>query len=176
MSSNRGFTLLELLVVIAIVGILASIILVALGSAVTQAKVARAKTEMNELVAAMGYAKSQGNKTLGQIDNSWWSMAPCVLPTQYDLRGNTGSCYTNWINALNAIQPYTAGVYDHLFRFDRDPWGSPYLLDENEGEPDWGTGNPPCYQDKLSSAGPDGIALTSDDITMYVPHATGQCL
>jgi hypothetical protein len=36
-----------------------------------------------------------------------------------------------------------------------DPWGNPYTIDENEGEPTFP--NEPCRYDMVYSAGPDGI-------------------
>jgi|GEM_PF-2017168 len=76
-------------------------------------------------------------------------------------------CVRQWREALDRIG-HAAGASDkELARFARDPWGAPYLLNENEGEsPDF-----PCLPDTFATAGQNGLAGDGDDIQVAVPNA-----
>lgn len=76
------------------------------------------------------------------------------------MRNTTGACFTAWEATLLRIQSATNGTIPSLTPLLRDPWGSPYSLDENERE----MSASDCRNDVLRSLGPDGIYGNADDL------------
>jgi len=163
---NRGFTLIELLVVISIIGVLSSVVLASLNNARIKARYARAQAELDQFIKAAVIAQGESAKRLQDITGS--ACSDCVCRGR-DIRNisTSDSCYTQWINALTTIQNATAGTVSGIDRMTRDPWGSPYGLDENERE----GGPTDCRLDTIRSAGPDGLLYTGDDQGYVIPHS-----
>ena len=168
---------------------LSSIILPQLTEARIKAQRAKALLEMKQIstmsVIAQGEAGSRVRDILPGADDPVgtpdkdtydWPDGPCypINRVDPDLRNIPGTdpCYENWIDVVTRIQTATNGIVANVENMKRDPWGSPYLFDPNEGEP-----SPPDFpgrcdrHDSIRSAGPDGISNWVDDIFFLVPFS-----
>lgn len=173
MRSRRAFTLIELLVVVSIISLLSSVVLSSLNAARTKARTAKARTDMVLFAKAVAIAQGESNRTLLQMSTGSGSTIPncsrCACSGT--VSGTTGVCYTNWIAVRNAVQSYTGGLVVGLSNIDRDPWGSPYGVDENEGE----SGPTDCRLDNILSYGPDGATGGGDDFSVDIPLKKNPC-
>lgn len=154
---NKGFTLIELLVVVAIIGVLATVVLASLGTARNKAKISKTELVLNQIDTSIQSARINSDSLLKDMAAS--NVSSCTG----DIRGvnDSSPCAATWMNSWDAI------VNEHEPSMDpssyyRDAWNSPYIIDPNEG-------NPGCTIDTISSAGPDGIVGSSDDVVRGIP-------
>lgn len=131
-TGRRGFTLIELLVVIAIIGVLASVLVAAVGSARENARVARAKSDIRSLQSAFEIYYL----TTGEYPPAGDACSGCSNPC-------SSAPWNTVVSALQGASAMTAPP-------TQDPWGVPYCYDDNYREPNC------SYNTKLWSSGPNG--------------------
>jgi len=159
-NKNKSFTLIELLVVIAIIGLISTIVLVSMQGARDRARQAKVKDDLFQIRDAMEIARHGQDKVLLQITGSGCS--DCLCRDDPDLTNPDADCINSMRNAFRNLG----------LSLVKDPWGSPYLIDENELE---FAGNP-CRKDSFGSAGPDRKFGGSDDIRQELPFYSLQCI
>jgi prepilin-type N-terminal cleavage/methylation domain-containing protein len=143
-STQRGFTIVELLIVIVVIGILAAITIVAYNGVQTRAQNAKIQSDIATIQQAIISARLVDNKVLGSITGTFATGSSCwVKPDGTDLAAldkSADPCWTTYTAALTVISNDT-GIN---IRSMVDPWGRPYLIDENESE------NGSCTKDTIA--------------------------
>jgi Tfp pilus assembly protein PilE len=157
-----SFTFIELLVVVGIISLFSLIILTNLNKLKERVKYRLVWQEMLTLEKAFEYVHIFEGKTLGQFTGGWCSDCSCRSTTPAK---DIPDCVNSWRNVVDKL--YQIGAISKKERFYTDPWGSPYLLDENELE-----GNN-CSPDWLVSVGPDlrfNPPYSNDNIVRRLPY------
>ncbi|MEY2665300.1 MAG: hypothetical protein RLZZ480_405 [Candidatus Parcubacteria bacterium] len=154
--------------VVSIIGLVLSVTLASLRDARVGAQYSVAKHELKTMSSAIAVAEPD-QQALRVITGSNCSECSCA---GIDLRNlaDAHACTTSWRSAITIIGA-NSDMIDATEQLVRDPWGSPYLLDENEGE----NAGTPCINDTISSAGDDARAGTADDYIITIPFRTARC-
>lgn len=163
MLPKNGFTLIEIVIVIAIIAVLSVIGLTSYSRFQHNAQITKVTADMQIIEKNINVARIFGDITLtGITGNGCSECTPCRnVP---DLRNvpDTHACVVRWKSIQSKLATYNADISE----IDRDPWGSPFLVDENEGEQPTN----PCRKDRINSVGPDGIFGNDDDINLSLQN------
>lgn len=162
---SKGFTLIELLVVIAIIGILATVVLASLGEARERARNAHTQSSLNQLRTLIVGAQIEGSQTVLEMTNAGGNGTydSCPVATDLSSLSTLHACVSDWRNAIDTLAAAFGNTSSEAFY--EDAWGSPFLLNEGEGEDPMN----PCVVDTITSAGSDRVAFTADDLTIIIP-------
>lgn len=148
---QAGFTIVELLIVIVVIGILAGLVLTAFGAAQNKARTAKVANDIAVLEKSILVARESTGLPLGEVTGSNCTRCGCPYlagnSTKYNTLSKNHACWTKYFSSLDAISVASGSNLEQLKA--GDPWGSPYSIDENEGE---GAANL-CVKDGIYSWG-----------------------
>lgn len=121
MKNNKGFTLIEMLVVIAIIGLLSSVVLVALGPSRNKAKDARIISDLNQVRSVM---ETIYNSSTGKYpDSSVATANASIVLASTDITGSGGKSFN--------IIPTTGDTYYVAYALLND--GTSYYCVDSSG-------------------------------------------
>lgn len=130
---SKGFTIVELLIVVVVIAILASVTVVAYGKVTERANYSSAEVGVRTLEQAILVARQNTSMTLGKITKNNYTAFHCIeLPSGTDIAKlpKTNQCWSLYFTALDRISEASGIDVRNVV----DPFGRPYVIDENEGE------------------------------------------
>lgn len=171
---TAGFTIVELLIVIVVIAILAAISVAAYTGVQDKSRTSKINVDLSTLNKAIQAARiNSGEVALRYITNSTGTAGNCMSkPAGTDLATldqATDSCWIAYRASMQAISTASNINVTGLL----DPWGRPYVLDENEKE----GASVPC------GAGKDYVGVFKRPLTggwgsdnvLQIPYITPGC-
>ena len=129
---RTGFTIVELLIVIVVIAVLAAISVVAYTGIQDRARQSKVRSDIAQMIKAVTMARESQSKTLAQISGSSGTASQCAQkPNGTDLGSLpiSDGCWVSYNLFLDRLSAASGVNVKGLI----DPWGRPYLIDENEG-------------------------------------------
>lgn len=149
-----GFTLVEVLVVLSILSALSLMVVNNLRRGQDKARKSVALQNMVIMRTAIVAATQNEQKPLKDITGRSCTDCACRIPNVVlKTLPQTHDCWVHWLDTKAKIETASGTKLP----FSADPWGNPYMVDENEGEAVWGgtTTNITC--DLIMSVGSRGM-------------------
>jgi hypothetical protein len=126
-------------------------------------KEAETREVLQELAELAYQAKKRSGLPLAAVTGDVCTRCGCADTNLQSLDGGD-KCLKKWLAAALAISRAN-GRETLPARFEKDAWGAPFLLNENEKEQPG-----ECVKDTISSAGRDGRMGTADDLTAHIDN------
>jgi prepilin-type N-terminal cleavage/methylation domain-containing protein len=130
---QTGFTIVELLIVIVIIGILAAITIVAYNGIQERARQQKIQTDLTAIEKAIVATRISESNVIGAITSSYGTGGSCAgagAGTDLAALAKTHACWTRYAQTLDILSNKSGMNIRDLV----DPWGRPYVIDENEHE------------------------------------------
>lgn len=132
-SYDIGFTIVELLIVIVVIAILVAITIIAYNGIQNRARYSVVENDFTTLERAIRLAQSNKGVPLFQVTGTYSTGNACwTKPAGTNLATltRTDACWVNYLTTLTKISEAGGINLKGLV----DPWGYPYMIDENETE------------------------------------------
>lgn len=120
-----AFTLVELLVVITIIGVLSMVIAFAIRQTSSNAKTARKEADLKSILTAIESKRAENTTVLLNVTGDNCSACKCI---------SNGHVPTDAVCVARMQTTYRNLGFN---KTPTDPWGNPYMIDENEREINW---------------------------------------
>lgn len=169
---DQGFTIVELLIVIVIIAILAAVSVVAYTGVQQRAQASKIASDQANLTKAISLARTNTSQTLLVITGDNFTGSSCrIKAAGTDLASlpTTDDCWIDYLDSLDEISVASGMDVRNVV----DPWGRPYMIDENEGE----AGPTYCFSDWIAVYRipfPGNVHVF--DYVKYVPLSMSACV